>query len=100
MKKPQRIDQQLTAAPLTIGGKVIQPVARLEGWWLSGEGGVGAWLRLSPASLTVQEGEQRYEVPFTDPEQGVIRILVLVGGAVAGLSLLIMLLTTYLTRRR
>lgn len=100
MQQPQRIQQLLQAAPIEMAGKVIQPVAHLDGWWGGDRNGEGAWVRLTPASLTVREGAHSYEVPLTDPSAGVIRTFVLVGGAVALVSLLIMLFTTYLARSR
>ena len=99
-QQPQRIHQLLQAAPIALAGKVIQPVAQLDGWWGGGQNGEGGWARLTPASLTVREGERSYEVPMTDPTASIIRTFVLVGGAVALVSLLIMLFTTALTRRR
>lgn len=100
MQQPQRIQQLLQAAPLEIAGKVVQPVARVDGWWGGGRDGEGAWFRLAPAALTVREGERSYDVPMTDSTESVIRTFVLVGGAVAFVCLLVMLLTTYLARRR
>ena len=100
MQQPQRFQQLLQATPIEIAGKVIQPVAQLDGWWGGDRNGERAWVRLSPASLTVRDGAHTYEVPMTDPAVGVIRTFVLVGSAVALVSLLIMLLTTYLARRR
>ena len=99
-QQPQRIHQLLQAAPIELAGKVIQPVAQLDGWWGGDQNGEGAWVRLSPASLTVREGERSYEVPMTDPAESVIRTFAMIGGAVALVSLLIMLLTTFLARRR
>lgn len=100
MESPKRIHQLLQAAPIEIAGKVIQPVAQLDGWWGGDHNGEGAWVRLAPATLTVREGARTYEVPMTDPAENVIRTFAFIGAAVALVSLLIMLFTTYLTRRR
>lgn len=100
MQSSPRIHQLLHAVPIEFAGKVIQPVAQLEGWWGGDRNGEGGWVRLSPAVLTVQEGERTYDVPMTDPAENVIRTFALIGGAVALVALLIMLLTTVLARRR
>lgn len=100
MQPSPRIHQLLYAAPIEFAGKVIQPVAQLDGWWGGDRNGEGAWMRLSPSSLTVQEGERTYDIPMTDPAENVIRTFALIGGAVAFVALLIMVLTTALARRR
>ena len=100
-QQPQRIDQLLQAAPVTVGDKVVQPVARLDGWWQDfGVNGAGAVVRLSPASITVREGERSYSVPIVDSTQSTLRTFFFIGSGVALLCLLVMLLTTLLTRRR
>lgn len=100
MEPPKRIHQILQAAPIEIAGKVIQPVAQLDGWWSGGRNGAGAWVRLTPATLTVRDGALIYNVPMTDPTENVIRSFARIGATVALVSLLMMLLTTYLARRR
>lgn len=100
MQQSQRIHQLLHAAPIEIAGKILKPVAQLDGWWGGDHNGEGAWVRLSPASLTVQDGERTYEVSLADPTATVIRTFRLVSGAVTIFALVVMLFTTALTRRR
>jgi hypothetical protein len=99
--QPQRIQQLIEAPPIEVGGKVIEPVARLEGWQQTfGPGGAWAVARLLPVAVTVREGEQHYTIPLSDPTSNALRPLFLISGAVTLLCLFIMLLTTILTRRR
>jgi hypothetical protein len=99
--RPQRISQLLQSEPITVGDQIVQPAARLEGWLLSDDGnGGGAFVRLSPATVTVQKNGQHDTIPLTDPTQNSLRTLFLISGAVMFLSLFIMLITKVLTRRR
>ncbi len=99
--QPQRISQLLQRVPITVGDQIIQPTARLEGWVQSfGDRGSGAFVRLSPATVTVQKNGQHYTIPLTNPTQNSLRTLFLSSGAVMLLSLFVMLLTKVLTRRR
>ncbi|MEZ4867435.1 MAG: hypothetical protein R3C14_39280 [Caldilineaceae bacterium] len=93
------VDELLPATPVTVGDVTVQPVARLRGWWQEGEDNGGGLLRLAPASLTVQQGEQRYTLDFPDPTQATLRTFLQIGLIVSALCWLVMLLATLLTRR-
>jgi len=98
--RPQRISQRLQSEPITVGDQIVQPVARLEGWLLPGDGnGGGAFVRLTPAIVTVRKHGQAYTVPLTDPTYHPLRTLYIISGAVALVALFVMLLTKLLTRR-
>lgn len=98
--QPQRISQLLQSEPITVGDQLVQPAAHLEGWVQSfGANGCGAFVRLSPATVTVQKNGQRYTIPLTDPAQHNLRPLFLISGAVMLLALFVMLLAKLLTRR-
>lgn len=99
--QPQYISQILQGEPITVGDQIVQPAARLEGWVQAfGDSGGGAFVRLSPATVTVEKNGERYTIPLTDPTQHSLRLLFLISGAVMLLSLFVMLLTKVLTRRR
>jgi len=104
MPKRQRIDRQLLGEPISVGDRTIQPVARMGGWYGSQYGptggGAGAWLRLSPVEVIVQEsdGSER-RVPVTDPTREAMRAIAQSGLIVAGLCWLIML-ALWLRRRK
>ncbi|MFZ4657182.1 MAG: hypothetical protein ACOYNY_09235 [Caldilineaceae bacterium] len=99
--QPQRISQLLQRVPITVGDQIIQPTARLEGWVQSfGDRGSGAFVRLSPATVTVQKNGQHYTIPLTNPTQNSLRSLFLIGGAVAFVALVVILLAKLLTRTR
>ena len=99
--QPQRISQLLQGEPITVGNQRVQPAARLEGWLFPGGGnGGGAFVRLSPATVTVQKNGQQYTIPLTHPTQNSLRPLFFISGAVALVALFVMLLTKLLTRRR
>ncbi|MCX7706556.1 MAG: hypothetical protein N2204_00920 [Anaerolineae bacterium] len=75
--KRSQINRILTAEPLQVGQRTVQPVARASGWYVAGgETGRGAfgWVRLAPLDVVVQEsdGSQR-RIPLTDPSAQVLR---------------------------
>jgi len=104
-EKPVHMREFIKVAPVEIGGKVIEPVVRLEGWCFAanahdGQGGGGALARLLPVSIEVRDGDRTYTVPVSDPTQSTLRTLLAIGGAVSAFCLLIMLFTGLATRRR
>lgn len=97
---PQRIHQLLQAPPIEVAGKVVQPVARLDGWWQAfGAAGAGAVARLVPLAVEVRTGDQAYSVPIEDPSQAALRSFLLIGGAFSLLCMVTILLTNLFTRR-
>ena len=103
-ERPQRIDKLLQSTPIEVAGKLVQPVARLEGWrQRMGSAGEGMLVRLSPALIQVREGDHQYTVPIAgaiaDPTQHTLRTFFWLGGAVSLLCLSVMLLAVLFTRR-
>ncbi|MCE7987638.1 MAG: hypothetical protein DYG89_41265 [Caldilinea sp. CFX5] len=98
--RPQRISQLLQSEPITVGDRIVQPVARLEGWLLPvGDNAGGAFVRLAPATVTVQKHDQHYTIALTDPTWNSLRSLFFISGVVALVALFVMLLTKLLARR-
>ena len=57
--QPTKIDQQLTGPQITVGGRTVQPLARLTGQHSENNGpsgaGAGAWVRLTPLEVIVSD---------------------------------------------
>jgi uncharacterized spore protein YtfJ len=89
--KPGRIDRELIGEPITVGGRTIQPVARLSGWAggtngdaMRGVGG-GAWLKVRPVEVIVREQDgSESRVPIVDPAAVALRGIVTSALVVAG----------------
>jgi hypothetical protein len=74
-----------------IGGRTIQPVARVAGWYGQTGGGAGAWLRIIPVEVIVRESDgTEYRVPVTDPMREAMRGIIFSALLVAGVCLLFM----------
>lgn len=98
-----KIDRELVGDPIRVGERTIRPVARLLGW--SGSmggpqgGGGGAWVRLSPVKVIVQEKDGReQEVPIADPTREALRGIAM-GALVIGILGWLLLLIVKLKRR-
>jgi len=101
VKQPQRIQQLIEARPILVAGKLVQPVARLDGWWQTfGATGEGGLVRIVPATIHVREGERSYSLPMTDPLPPALRTLFYVGGIVSLVCIAIMVSITLFTPRR
>jgi uncharacterized spore protein YtfJ len=101
--QPTKIDQQLAGPQITVGGRTVQPLARLTGQQNSGEpatGGAGAWVRLSPTAVIVREsdGSER-RIAVTDPTGQVMRALIAAAAFVATISALLIAITRLTGRR-
>ncbi len=97
--KPGRFDRLLTGQQITVGGRTIQPVAKLSGRYGGSQtprgGGFGAWARMTPVEVIVREAdgaEQRVATP--NATRQAIRGIVSAGLAVAGVCLAIMLVVS------
>ena len=57
--KPTKIDQQLAGPQITVGGRTVEPLARLTGQHSENNGpsggGAGAWVRLTPLEVIVSD---------------------------------------------
>ena len=96
MAEPIRINRLLTGQQITVGGRTIQPVARVGGWYggsqTEGGGGAAAGVHVTPVEVVVHEpdGAERHVATLHATRQ-VIRDIVVAGLAVAGVCLGIML---------
>jgi hypothetical protein len=57
--QPTKIDQQLAGPQITVGGRTVEPLARLTGQSREDDspsgGGAGAWVRLTPLEVIVSD---------------------------------------------
>jgi hypothetical protein len=103
--EPIRINRLLTGQQITVGGRTIQPVAKLSGQYGGSQtprgGGFGAWARMTPVEVIVREAdgaEQR--VATTNATRQAMRGIASAGLAVAGVCLAIMLVVGLLRLSR
>ncbi len=86
--RPNRIDQELVGQPLVVGGRTIQPIARLSGW-AGGNlgkqgGGGGGWVCVRPVEVVVREADgAESRVHIADAGQAAVRGVVVPALAVA-----------------
>jgi uncharacterized spore protein YtfJ len=103
-KQPTKIDQQLAGPQITVGGRTVQPLARLTGQ--RGEeigptgGGAGAWMRLTPVEVIVSnaDGTERH-IAIGDPTARALWGMAGVAGLVAVASAVLILLARLLGQR-
>jgi len=88
-KKPalKKIRKDLVGEPVTVGARIIRPVARLAGWYGSSQVEMGpgrSWLRAIPTEVIVQEGEnEEKRIPIRDGTRVTLRTLVFSALAIA-----------------
>ncbi len=82
------IERELTGSAVQVGGRTLQPVARVAGrTWPMGQTGAGAWFRISPVEVVVTESDGRvYRVAIRRADGAALRWLVIAGALVAALS--------------
>ena len=91
-----RVDRVLYGEPLQVDGYELQTQARLTGWAggmeADGNGGGGAWLKLTPTALHVrdQDGSET-TVAISDPQAAAMRGMAVPAALVAGLSVAAMI---------
>ncbi len=89
------LDRTLTGQPSTHQGYSLVPIARLTGWeWgAPGQGGVGAFVRLTPAEVrvTAPDGTES-TVALTNTEGQAVRGMFGAAGMVAAVSAVVILL--------
>ena len=97
-----KLDQPLNAAPIVVGQRRIQPMVRVAGWQTAASDGsfAGALGRVTPQAILVQEGDQEYTIPVTDPQREIVRGLLTGALAVSALCLLIMVVAGRAASRR
>ena len=102
--QPTKIDQQLAGALITVGGRTVQPIARLTGQRGQNSDasstGAGVWARLSPTAVIVREsdGSER-RIAVTDPTGQVLRALIAAAAFVATISALLIAIARLTGRR-
>jgi uncharacterized spore protein YtfJ len=95
--KPTKIDQQLTGPQITVGGRTVQPLARLTGQHSENNGpsggGAGAWVRLTPLEVIVSDpaGAER-RIAVTDPTARILGGMAALAAFVAAGSAVLILI--------
>ncbi|MBX3010514.1 MAG: hypothetical protein KF832_03365 [Caldilineaceae bacterium] len=97
--RPTALDELIPAPIVAVADMVVQPIARLEGWVVAGPAGAAALGRLTPATIHVRRGEREDVVPIAAADLPAVRTFLLFGAVVSLVCVVIMLLTTVLTRR-
>ncbi len=99
-----RVDRRIEAEPLVVGGRRIQPVARLQGWALEGEEQGGSFVsrggRLTPEEIQVTTGDVEEIVAIDDPLQEPIRAMAAAAALVSVVCVMIMLAARVVTLRK
>lgn len=98
-----KIDMLIPLTPLQIGGRRIQPVARLRGWEMNGGGRSGHFAsqvgRLTPFEVRVDDGDAQTVVPVENPTDRSLRGMATTAAALALICMVTTLLAELLTRK-
>lgn len=91
-----RVDRVFYGEPVQVGGYELQTQARLTGWAggmeADGNGGGGAWLKLTPTALHVRDNDgSETTVSISDPQAAALRGMAVPAAIVAGLSVVLMI---------
>lgn len=94
-----KVDRRIEAEPLFVGGRRIQPVARLVGWEMDGEEQAGPFMsrvgRLTPLEVRIDnaevQGGEEEVLSIDDPLQEPIRGILALCAVVSAVCILIML---------
>lgn len=100
--KMQKISRELEGAPVEAHGYRLRPVAQMQGWWgampkaaspaIQATGG-GAFVQVTPTALYIERaGHAPQRMTLVADEQPPLRTMLVVGLAIAVVSLLINLL--------
>lgn len=103
-----RVDKKIEAEPILIGGRRIQPVARLVGWEMDGNEAAGPFVsrvgRLTPLAVKIDSAENYGEEPVVisieDPLQEPIRGILTVCALVSGICIAVMLAARVVAGRK
>ncbi len=97
-----RLNRQLTTESIASGSKTFQAVAQLDGWQFALKNQPlqveGAFLRVVPKAVRVQENGAEQRVLWADPVIQIERMLGLIGLSVTIVCWLTLWLTLWLTR--
>jgi hypothetical protein len=102
--RPTKIDRQLTGPQITVGGRTVQPLARLTGQVREGSGpsgsGAGAWLRLTPVEVMVHDpdGAER-RIAVIDPTARILQGMAALAAFIATAGAALILIARLLERR-
>ena len=103
--KPTKIDQQLTGPQITVGGRTVQPLARLTGQDSENNGpsggGAGAWVRLTPLEVIVSDpaGAER-RIAVINPTARILGGMAALAAFVAAASAVLILLARLRDQRK
>jgi len=103
--KPTKIDQQLTGPQITVGGRTVQPLARLTGQHSENNGpsggGAGAWVRLTPLEVIVSDpaGAER-RIAVINPTARILGGMAALAAFVAAASAVLILLARLRDQRK
>lgn len=103
--RPRKIDRRLEGESIQVGGRIIQPVARLSGFVGFGGGengsGGGGWLKLTPLEVIARDAEgAEQRLTLNDPTAIALRGVAMAGMAVAVVSWVVMILVWVFRSRR
>lgn len=92
----QRLKRDVVGEAVTVGGRRIQPLAQMRGWYGSDAharaGLAWAWLRVRPTGVQVHEADgQETFVPLKDATAAALRRIALVGLVAAVICWIVML---------
>ena len=102
--KPTKIDQQLAGPQITVGGRTVQPLARLAGQHSENNGpsggGAGAWVRLTPLEVIVSDpaGAER-RIAVINPTARILGGMAALAAFVAAGSAVLILIARLRERR-
>jgi hypothetical protein len=94
--KPIKIDQQLAGAQITVGGQMVQPMARLTGQRNEDNdpsgGGAGAWVQV----IVSGPGGAEQHIAVTNPSAQVLRQMAVFAAFIAAGSAVLILIARLL----
>lgn len=103
-----KVDRRIEGEPIVLGGRRIQPVARLVGWEMDGDEQTGSFVsrvgRLTPLEVQVDHGSEQdgaqEVISIDDPLQEPLRGILAVGALVSAVCIMIMMATRVVARRK
>lgn len=102
--QPTKIDQQLAGPQITVGGRTVQPLARLTGQQSEQNGpaggGAATWVRVTPIEVVVSgpNGAER-RIAMGDPTTQALQSMAALAALIAAVSAVLILIARLLGRR-
>ena len=92
--RARRLDRQVRGGDIAVGGRMVQPVARLSGWYdgdANAQGEVGwGWVKLTPKEVVVRDGDgTEQHVAILDTTAATLRSLAIAALGVVVVSWLV-----------